>query len=194
MRRFRFDRMEFAGAFGDLGTLIPILVALVAINGINLSVVLLLIGLLYVSCGFYYNLPIPVQPMKAMAAIAIASGLGADIISAAGILMGIILLFLAISRLANLLNRIFSRPIVRGIQLGVGLMLIKASWSLLTRHINSEISLFHLPLNLLVLFVGVVIMLIFFLNRRFPLGALCVKCFFEPPRTVTKNLSFSWGV
>ncbi|MFQ5867380.1 MAG: putative sulfate/molybdate transporter [bacterium] len=166
--------MEFAGALGDLGTLIPIFIALVAINGLNPTVILLLVGLLYISCGLYYNLPIPVQPLKAVAAIAIASGLSASVISAAGILMGIILLFLAISGLANFLVRIFNRAIVRGIQLGVGLMLIRTSWTLIAKPIsvNSQTGLLSIgngiSFDLLVLFGGIIIMLIFLCNRRFP--------------------------
>ncbi|MBU1262673.1 putative sulfate/molybdate transporter [bacterium] len=127
MQKIKFAQREFMGAFGDLGTLIPIFISLVAINGLNGQVVLLSVGLCYLTCGFYYQVPIPVQPLKAMAAIAIATGLQPSVLSAGGILIGVILLFLATSGLINQLNRIFSRPIIRGIQLGVGLLLIKAS-------------------------------------------------------------------
>lgn len=172
--KFKFNRMEFAGALGDLGIMIPIFIALVAINGLNPTVILLLVGLLYLVSGFYYNLPMPVQPLKAVAAIAIASGLGVSVISAAGILMGIILLFLAVSGLANSLARIFSRPIIRGIQLGVGLMLIRTSWTLITKPINvtDQTGLLNIgngiPFNLAVLFGGIIIMLIFLWKKRFP--------------------------
>lgn len=127
MQKIKFAQREFIGAFGDLGTLVPIFISLVAINGLNGQVVLLSVGLCYLTCGFYYKIPIPVQPLKAMAAIAIATGLQPSVLSAGGILIGVILLFLATSGLINQLNRIFSRPIIRGIQLGVGLLLIKAS-------------------------------------------------------------------
>ena len=110
MKKFEFNRMEFAGSLGDLGTLIPIFIAFVARNGLNPTVILLLVGLLYIYCGVYYNLPVPVQPLKATAAIAIAGGLGVSVISAAGILMGIILLLLAITGLAkNTFSNHFSR-------------------------------------------------------------------------------------
>jgi len=164
--------MEFAGALGNLGTFVPIFISLVAINGINPTITLLLIGLLYIFCGFYYNLPITVQPLKAIAAIAITSGLNAFVISAAGILMGIILLLLAITGFINFLVRIFSRPIVRGIQLGVGLMLIRASWALITKPIDSQTGLlpvkFGVLFNLIVLFVRIIIMFVFLWNKRFP--------------------------
>jgi len=170
--KLKFDKMEFAGALGDLGTFIPIFLSLVAINGINPTFTLLLVGLLYIFCGFYYNLPIPVQPLKAIAAIAIASGLNASVILAAGILIGIILLLLAITDFINYVVRIFSRSIVRGIQLGVGLMLIRTSWVLITKPINSQTWLlpvkFGVPFNLIVLFVSIIIMFVFLWNKRFP--------------------------
>ena len=115
----RFIQGEFIGAFGDCGILIPILISLVAINGLNGQIVLLTVGLFYIACGFYYKVPISVQPLKVMAAIVIAGRLQPSILSAGGILIGIILLFLAATVFINQLNRIFSSPIVRGIQLGV---------------------------------------------------------------------------
>ena len=127
MQKIKFIQKEFIGAFGDCGILIPIFISLVAINGLNPQIALLTVGLLYITCGFYYKIPIPVQPLKAVAAIAIAGGLPLSIISAGGILMGVILLFLAGSGWINQLVRIFNKPIVRGIQLGVGLLLIKAA-------------------------------------------------------------------
>jgi len=75
---FRFDWAELAGAVGDLGVLVPIAVALIVKNGLTPTAVLLPAGLLYVVAGFVYRLPVPVQPLKAFGAIAIAHGFGAD--------------------------------------------------------------------------------------------------------------------
>lgn len=181
MKRFKFDKMEFAGALGDVGTLMPIFISLVAINGLNPNVILLVVGLLYIFCGFYYHLPIPVQPLKAVAAIAIASGLTGSVIQAAGILMGIILLFLSLTGFVNLLSAIFSKPIIKGIHLGVGLMLMSISWTLITKQISvsSQISLLNLGggifLNLVVLFIGIIIILIFLWNKRFPASTIILS-------------------
>lgn len=128
---------EFLGAFGDLGTFIPIFIALVAINGLNPVSILIVVGVVYIISGFYFRLPIPVQPLKAVAAIAIAVKIGAPVISAAGILMGFILLVLGLSGLTEYLTRVFSRPIVKGIQLGIGLMLIKTGAMLLSGSLNT---------------------------------------------------------
>ena len=66
----RFDRMEIAGAFGDLGTLIPFVVAYIGVLKMDPFGVLLAFGLAMIVCGFVYRTPIPVQPMKAAGAIA----------------------------------------------------------------------------------------------------------------------------
>src|SRR5262249_51668975 len=65
----RYDRMEAAGAFGDLGTLIPFIVAYISILKMDPFGVLLAFGLAMIVCGLVYRTPIPVQPMKAAGAI-----------------------------------------------------------------------------------------------------------------------------
>ena len=66
----RFDRMEWAGAFGDLGTLVPFLVAYVAVVRVDPFGILLTFGAAMVVCGLSYRTPFPVQPMKAIGALA----------------------------------------------------------------------------------------------------------------------------
>ena len=70
----KFDRRELAGAVADVGVLVPIAVALIVSNGLSATAVLPA-GLLYIAAAFTYGLPIPVQPLKAFGAIAIAKGL-----------------------------------------------------------------------------------------------------------------------
>ena len=57
----RFDRMEVAGAFGDLGTLVPFVVAYISVLKMDPFGVLLAFGLSIIVCGFVYRTPIPVQ-------------------------------------------------------------------------------------------------------------------------------------
>src|SRR6185436_10637962 len=66
----RFDRMEWAGAFGDLGTLIPFVVAYIGVVGMDPFGVLFAFGIALIVCGAYYRTPMPVQPMKAVGAVA----------------------------------------------------------------------------------------------------------------------------
>jgi sulfate permease, SulP family len=127
----QFDRRELAGAVADLGVLVPIGVTLVVANGLSATSVLLPAGLLYVVAALVYRLPVPVQPLKAFGAIAIAKGLGSDEIAAGALLMGAIFVVLGRTGLLDLAARAFPRAIVRGVQLTVGLLFLKIAWELL---------------------------------------------------------------
>lgn len=129
---FRLDRWELGGAFADLGVLVPIAVALIVRNGLSPTAVLLPAGLLYIAAALLYRLPIPVQPLKAFGAIAIAQGLGVDEIAAGALLMGAIFLVLGASGLIDLAARAFPKPLVRGVQLTVGLLFLKIAWNLVS--------------------------------------------------------------
>jgi sulfate permease, SulP family len=128
----RFDRRELAGAVADVGVLVPIAVALIIGNGLSATAVLLPAGLLYVTAAWVYRLPVPVQPLKAFGAIAIAKGLGSDEIAAGALLMGVIFLTLGRLGLLDLAARTFPRPLIRGVQLTVGLLFLKIAWGLVT--------------------------------------------------------------
>lgn len=130
LQRLRFDGAELAGAVADLGVLVPIAVALIVQNGLSATAVLLPAGLLYVVAGLLYRLPVPVQPLKAFGAIAIAQGLGSDEIAAGALLMGAIFLGLGVTGFVDLAARAFPKPLIRGIQLTVGLLFLKIAWGL----------------------------------------------------------------
>src|SRR5215207_6251964 len=101
----RLGRRELAGAVADVGVLVPIAVALIVSNGLSATAVLLPAGLLYLAAAFVYELPIPVQPLKAFGAIAIAKGLGSDEIAAGALLMGVVFVVLGRLRLLDLAAR-----------------------------------------------------------------------------------------
>ncbi|HKY11925.1 MAG TPA: putative sulfate/molybdate transporter [Gaiellaceae bacterium] len=126
----KFDRRELAGAVADVGVLVPIAVALIVSNGLSATAVLLPAGLLYLSAAFVYGLPIPVQPLKAFGAIAIAKGLGSDEIAAGALLMGVVFVVLGRLRLLDLAARAFPKALIRGVQLTVGLLFLKIAWGL----------------------------------------------------------------
>jgi SulP family sulfate permease len=125
-----FDRRELAGAVADVGVLVPIAVALIVSNGLSATAVLLPAGLLYVVAAFVYELPIPVQPLKAFGAIAIAKGLGSDEIAAGALLMGVVFVVLGRFRLLDFAARAFPKALIRGVQLTVGLLFLKIAWGL----------------------------------------------------------------
>ncbi|WP_234484809.1 putative sulfate/molybdate transporter [Noviherbaspirillum pedocola] len=124
--RNRFDRMEWAGAFGDLGTLIPFVTAYIAVLHMDPMGILLGFGLPLVACGWFYRTPFPVQPMKAVGAAA-ATGAGsmamlhgAPVIAAAW-LTGAFWLAIGLSGLATRIARWVPREVGRGIVLGLSL-------------------------------------------------------------------------
>ena len=125
IKDFKFDRCEFSGAFGDIGILLPLSAALITINGLNPTLIFLFAGILYITAGFYFRVPVPVQPLKAVAIIAISLELSPLQISASGLLIGTILLIFAFTGIINFINKILSKQIIKGIQLGIGLLLIK---------------------------------------------------------------------
>jgi len=132
LARLRFDRAELAGAVADLGVLVPIAVALIVKNGLSPTAVLLPAGILYVIAGLLYRLPVPVQPLKAFGAIAIAQGFGSSEIAAGALLMGGIFIVLGASGLLDRVAGLFPKPIIRGVQLSVGLLFCQLAWNLAT--------------------------------------------------------------
>jgi SulP family sulfate permease len=123
---FRFDRVELAGSFGDLGTLLPIVVGMILINKLSPTTVFLAFGLFYLVTGFYFRLPIPVQPLKAVGAIAIAfpNQITEPVIGAAGVIFGALLLLFSLTGFIDKLAKLFTQPVVRGIQLALGLVFL----------------------------------------------------------------------
>ena len=119
-----------AGAVADVGVLVPIAVALIVSNGLSATAVLLPAGLLYIAAALTYGLPIPVQPLKAFGAIAIAKGLGSDEIAAGALLMGIVFVVLGRLHLLDAAAKAFPKALIRGVQLTVGLLFMKIAWGL----------------------------------------------------------------
>ena len=118
-------RWDVAGAFGDIGVLFPIAIALISLNHMDPTAVFLAAGVTYVLAGRYFQIPMAVQPFKAVAAIALATALPPSSIASAGLLMGALLVFVGVTNLATWLAKLFTLPIVRGIQLGLGLLLAR---------------------------------------------------------------------
>jgi MFS superfamily sulfate permease-like transporter len=121
----RFDRMEIAGAFGDLGTLVPFVVAYIGVLKMDPFGVLLAFGVAMIICGLVYRTPIPVQPMKAAGAIATTQAAQTIVITpamvwGASLATGIVWLLLGLTGTARYVTKLVNRPIVLGIILGLG--------------------------------------------------------------------------
>ncbi|MBC6991301.1 putative sulfate/molybdate transporter [Hymenobacter sp. BT491] len=122
-RRIRFDRNELAGAFGDLGTDLPLIIGVIAASGMDSASVLVMFGLMQVFSGLWYGLPMPVQPLKAFAALVIAQKIPGRVIYGGGLAIGVSMLVLAATGLIDALARLVPKPVIRGIQFGLALQL-----------------------------------------------------------------------
>jgi hypothetical protein len=116
-----YNRLEWAGAFGDIGTLIPFVVAYITIVKIEPLGLLFMFGICLLAAGFYYRTPLPVQPMKAIGAAAIAGGISPAALFGSGITTGIFWFFAGATGAIRPIAKLATKPVVRGIMLGLGL-------------------------------------------------------------------------
>jgi MFS superfamily sulfate permease-like transporter len=124
LREARFNRNELAGSLGDLGTFLPLLVGMATENGLSFASALFFAGLFNVVTGLVYSIPMAVQPMKAIAAVALTEGLTVSEILAAGATVSFVVLVLALTGGIDLLNRLVPKSVVRGLQLALGMTLL----------------------------------------------------------------------
>jgi MFS superfamily sulfate permease-like transporter len=121
----RFDLAELGGAFGDLGTLIPFIVAYVSLLKMDPTGILLGFGVALMVVGFHYRTPFPVQPMKAIGTAAITQTAGAailtpTIVAGAGLATACFWLLLAATGLARRLSQFIPKPVLIGVVMGLG--------------------------------------------------------------------------
>ena len=119
----RFDRNELSGAFGDLGTDLPLIVGMVLAIGLDAASVLILYGAMQIGTALAYRMPMPVQPLKAVAAIVITQRPAAGVLYGGGLAIGVTMLALSVTGLLDWLARVIPKAVVRGIQAGLGLQL-----------------------------------------------------------------------
>ena len=129
----RFDRAEWSAAFADLGSFIPFVVAYVGVLKMDPVSILLAFGAALVGCGLLYRTPMPVQPMKAIGALAVAHAgtLTQASIAAAGLVTGLAWLLLGASGAAARLARVIPREVVQGIVVGLGLSFMLQGWRMM---------------------------------------------------------------
>ena len=185
-KEWRFNRQEFAGSLGNLGTILPIGIALIEINGLNATAVLLSIGLFYVLSGLYFRVTVPVEPMKVIGAYAIAMSMSPLQITTAGLWMGIGLLVLAFSGAMTAIGRIVPRSTVRGVQLTTGILLLShgVQFMLGSAKIQklqntaepylSVQSIGMVPIGIILGVASLVTILLFIENKRLPATILVI--------------------
>src|SRR6266576_1062630 len=119
----RLDRNELAGAFGDIGTDLPLIVGVILAAHLDSASALIMFGVMQILTALRYRMPMPVQPLKAVAALVIAQKISGNVLFGGGLAIGILMLLLTVTGLVDLLARVVPKAVVRGIQFGLGLQL-----------------------------------------------------------------------
>lgn len=129
--RFILGVRELNGALGDLGTLLPLMLGTIAVVGLAPGPVVVGFALFYIASAVHYRLPMPVQPMKAVAAVLLTAQISPQTLAASGVLIGATLLLLGVSGWINRIARMMPQSIMAGLQLGLGLALARVSIDLM---------------------------------------------------------------
>ena len=178
--------MELAGSFGDLGTLLPLAIAMILINGLDPSGLFLTIGLFYIASGLYYRVTVPVQPMKVIGAYAIATTMTASQIAASGLLLAIFLLVIGATGAIQRLGAWIPKSVVRGVQLSTGTLLMAqgvrfmigtSPFQAILNVAEPYLTIQHLgpiPVGIVIGIVGGLVALFFLDSKRWPAGLVVV--------------------
>jgi predicted benzoate:H+ symporter BenE len=137
---------ELSGSLGNYGTLLPIIIGYISICGMNPAGILILLGLVNITTGIVYRLPLPTEPMKVIAVVAIAQAWAPEKVYTATVVMGIIWLLMGATDAMRYVSRLTPKSVVRGIQLSIGVIFI-------VKGIEMVASLWYLGLLSLVIVV-----------------------------------------
>jgi len=183
---YRFNRMELAGSLGDLGTILPLAIGMILINGLNPFGLFLGVGLFYVFSGLYFKVTTPVEPMKVIGAYAIATGITASQIQASSLWIFLFLLIIGGTGIITLAARYIPKPVIRGVQLSTGVLLVSqgvklmlgtSKFQALREAAEPYLSIQNigpLPLGLVIGGILGVLTLLLLENRRLPAAIVVV--------------------
>ncbi|MHA2038887.1 MAG: putative sulfate/molybdate transporter [Candidatus Hodarchaeales archaeon] len=119
----KFTIRELGGAFGDWGTLIPFIIGYISIVGLKPAGIFLTLGITNIILGIRFNLPLPVQPQKTIGTVAISEKWTSNMVISTGFGTGVIWFLLGFSKKLNKIVQKIPITAVRGIQLGLALIL-----------------------------------------------------------------------
>ncbi len=185
-----YNKMEFAGAFGDLGTLIPFVVGYITLNKMDPLGILVAFGIFKIFVGLYFRTPIPIQPMKAIGGMAIAHAgtITPGMIWGSGIFTGLFWLLMGVTGAITWIEKVTTKPVVRGIMLGLGLSFIVEGLGMMKAQPVLAIG-------------GVVLTLLLLNNKRLPamlalLGYGIIFSFLQKPELIEEfshlSIRFRW--
>lgn len=122
---------EWSGAFGDLGTLQPLTLGAIAVAGLAPTPVFLGFAVFLLVSALIYRLPVPVQPMKAIAAVMLTTQVSPESVALSGLMIGIVLLGLGASGWITRVARCVPQSVLAGLQLGLGMALAIVAFELM---------------------------------------------------------------
>ena len=164
--RIQFNRNELSGSFGDIGTDFPLIAGMVLASNLDVASVFVMFGLMQILTGIVYGLPMPMQPLKAMAVLVITQNIQSSVLFGAGFAIGLAMLVLSLSGALNWLAVKIPACVVRGIQFGLGLSLASLA---LTKYVPSMGGDGYV-----LALIGFVIMVVLLGNRRSPPGVFVI--------------------
>lgn len=174
--------MEFAGSLGDLGTLLPIAIGMILVNGMSVTGIFFSVGLFYILAGLYFRVPVPVQPMKAIGAYSIATGMTASQIAGSTGLVCLFLFIIGITGAIDYIGKIIPKPVIRGVQLSTGILLMSQGFKMIMGLSPHQLqidaiepylilqNIGPLPLGIILGIIGSAITLLLLNNKKFPAG------------------------
>lgn len=183
---YRFNRLELAGSLGDLGTILPLAIGMILINGLSPLGLFFSFGLFYILSGVYFGITVPVQPMKVIGAYAIATGIDASQIMASGALIGMILLIIGGTGAVTAMGRYIPKPVIRGVQLSTGVLLMTygvkfmlgtSKLQLLCQAAEPYLAIQNIgpvPIGIIIGIIGGFLTFLLLDNKKLPAGILVV--------------------
>ena len=184
--RYRFDRLEISGSLGDLGTLLPIAIGMILINGLNPTGMFFSIGIFYILSGIYYGITVPVQPMKVIGAYAIATAMTPTQVLASGALLGLFLLIIGGTNAITFIGKYTPKPVVRGVQISTGTLLMaqgvkfmigSSKFQTARQLAEPYLTVQHIgpvQVGIVIGIIGGVLTLLLLENRKFPAGLVVI--------------------
>lgn len=132
VKSFEFNLRELAGSMGDFGTLFPLAIGYIVVCGMNPAGLLVMMGLANIVTGLVYRLPMPIEPMKVLAVVAITKQWSPTMVYASGFAMGIIWLLFAVTGIIGWIAKVTPNSVIRGIQVTLGVLLAIQSFKMIS--------------------------------------------------------------
>ena len=132
IKSFEFNLRELAGSMGDFGTLFPLAIGYIIVCGLNPAGFLVMMGIANIVTGLVYQLPMPIEPMKVLAVVAIAQHWSPSMVYASGFAMGVIWLIFAVTGVISWIARVTPNSVIRGIQVALGVLLAMEAFKMIS--------------------------------------------------------------